>query len=167
MLGKGTHTRYNQVALVFIFSIYRAAGEKLCLHKREEVIIVRVRPFFWCLLLFTCFSVLVFAATFRAYAPAILHVHLEQQPPVSDAFTTLYLSLTDQDGLPIEQAQVLPSANMTNMVMVTHQVSVRSLGRGNYLAQLLLYMAGPWEIHIVAYADGFASVQQALFIQVQ
>ena len=128
---------------------------------------MRVRPLFWYLLVFTCISVLVFAATFKTHAPAIMHVHLEQQPPVSDAFTTLYLRLTDQDGLPIEQAQVLPSANMTNMEMVTHQVSVRSLGRGNYLAQLLLYMAGPWEIHIVAYADGFASLQQALFIQVQ
>jgi YtkA-like len=128
---------------------------------------VRVRPLFWCLLVFTCISALVFAATFKTHAPAILHVHLEQQPPVSDAFTTLYLRLTDQEGLPIEQAQVLVSANMTNMEMVTREVRVRNLGRGNYLAQLLLYMAGPWEIHIVAYANDFASSQQALFILVQ
>ena len=110
---------------------------------------------------------LVFAATIKMYAPAILHARVEQQLPVSNAYTTLSLRLTDQDGLPIQQAQLLVSANMTNMVMVTNEVSVRSLGDGNYQAQVFLYMAGPWEVHIVAHADDFAPSQQALILQVE
>lgn len=118
---------------------------------------MRVRPFFWCLLLFTCVIVLIFAANIKINVPAILPVHLEQQLPVSNAYTTLSLRLTDEDGFPIQQAQVQVSANMTNMEMVTHEVNIRSLGEGNYQAQVLLYMAGPWEINIVAHANDFAA----------
>ena len=128
---------------------------------------MRVRPFFWCLLVFSCVAVLVFAASVHPRASAIMHVQLEQQPPVTDALTILYVRLTDQNGVPIEQAQVVPSASMTNMEMVTNQVNVRSLERGNYLAQLYLYMPGPCEIRVVAYADGFDSLQQTLFVEVQ
>jgi hypothetical protein len=56
---------------------------------------------------------------------------------------------------------------MTNMQMVADQVSVKTLGQGNYLVQLHLYMAGPWEIRIVASIDGFDTVQQTLFVQVR
>jgi hypothetical protein len=58
---------------------------------------------------------------------------------------------------PIEQAQVLPNERMTIMGMVTNQIHVESLGHGTYIAQLQLYMAGPWEISIEAHADGFES----------
>jgi len=127
---------------------------------------MRIRPVFWYLFFFVCIGVLIFAASIKINVPAILHVHVEQQLPVSNTYTTLSLRLTDQEGLPIQQAQVLVSANMTNMEMVTNEVSIRSLGNGNYQAQLLLYMAGPWEVHVEAHANDFASSQQALFLQV-
>src|SRR5690348_803733 len=120
--------------------------------QEEEVITVRVRPFFWCLFVCSCFGVLVFAANVHPHAPAIMHMRLEQQPSVAEELTILSLRLSAQNGIPIEQAQVAPSASMTNMDMTTNQVSVRSLGHGNYLAQLYLYMAGPWEIRVGVFA---------------
>ena len=128
---------------------------------------MRVRPFFWYLLALSCMSVLILAASVHIHAPAIMQVRLEQQPPVASGLTTLELHLSDPQGLPIEQAQVIPSARMTNMEMVTNHKQVTSLGNGNYLAQLQLYMTGPWEISIEAHADGFESVQQTLLVQVQ
>jgi nitrogen fixation protein FixH len=128
---------------------------------------MRVRPFFWYLLALSCMSVLILATSVHIQAPAIMQVRLEQQPPVASGLTTLELHLSDPQGLPIEQAQVIPSARMTNMEMVTNHKQVTSLGNGNYLAQLQLYMTGPWEISIEAHADGFESVQQTLLVQVQ
>ncbi len=128
---------------------------------------MRVRPFFWCLLAVSCISVLIFAATIRTQAPAIMQVRIDQHQPVSTGIMTLELHLTDPQGLPIEQAQVISSARMTNMDMATNQIRIKQLGMGNYATQLQLYMAGPWEISIVAHADGFDDLQQTLFIQVQ
>jgi nitrogen fixation protein FixH len=128
---------------------------------------MRVRPFFWCLLALSCIGVLVFAATMRTHAPAIMRVQLDQQHPVASGITTLELHLTDSQGLPIEQAQVLPDARMTNMDMVTNQIRVEPLGQGNYMAQLQLYMAGPWEVSIEAHADGFEFLEQTLLVQVE
>ncbi|MGZ3642836.1 MAG: FixH family protein [Ktedonobacteraceae bacterium] len=128
---------------------------------------MRIRPFFWFLLAFSCAGVLIFAALLHTQAPAMMQVHLDQQHPVANAFTTLELHLTDSEGLPIEQAQVLPNAKMTNMSMVTNQIHVKSLGHGSYLAQLQLDMAGPWEISIEANADGFDTIAKNLFVQVE
>jgi nitrogen fixation protein FixH len=127
---------------------------------------MRVRPFFWVLLALSCSGVLIFAATLRTHAPAIMQVRLDQRPPVVGGVTTLELHLTDSQGLPIEQAQVLPNARMTNMDMVTNQIRVESLGQGNYMAQFQLYMAGPWVISIEAHADGFESLERTLLVQV-
>ena len=96
-----------------------------------------------------------------------MQVHIDQQRPVTSGFTTLELHLTDSQGMPIEQAQVLPNARMTNMSMVANQFHVESLGHGNYLAQLELGMAGPWEISIEAHADGFEPIAKNLFVQVE
>ena len=128
---------------------------------------MRVRPFFWFLLAFSCIGVLMFATLLHTQAPAMMRVQLDQQPPVASGFTTLALHLTDSQGLPIEQAQVLPNARMTNMSMVTNQIHVESLGHGNYVAQLQLGMAGPWEISIVAQAGGFEPIAKNLFVQVE
>lgn len=128
---------------------------------------MRVRPFFWFFLTFSCIGVLIFAALLHTQAPATMQVHLDQQHPVANAFTTLELHLTDSEGLPIEQAQVLPNAKMTNMHMVTNQIHVESLGHGIFLAQLELDMAGPWEISIEAHADGFEPIATNLFVQVE
>src|SRR5437899_11314152 len=97
---------------------------------------MRVRPFFWFFLALTCTSVLIFDALLHTQAPTIMRVQLDQQRPIASGFTTLELHLTDSQGLPIEQAQVLPKARMTNMGMATNQIRVESLGHGTYLAQL-------------------------------
>jgi hypothetical protein len=128
---------------------------------------MRVRPFFWFFLALTCTSVLIFAALLHTQAPTIMRVQLDQQRPVASGFTTLELHLTDSQGIPIEQAQVLPNARMTNMDMVSNLFRVEPLGHGNYIAQLQLYMAGPWEISIEAHADGFASTAQTLIVLVE
>ena len=128
---------------------------------------MRVRPIFWCILALSCIGVLLLAVTVRTHAPVIMHVRLEQPIPTSAGFTTLRLYLTDPQGLPIEQAHVVPSAWMTNMDMQTDQVSVRALGPGSYTAQLRLYMAGPWKIRIVAYAEDFDPLERTLLVQVQ
>jgi hypothetical protein len=128
---------------------------------------MRVRPIFWCFLALSCISVLIFAAVMREHSPAVIQVRIDQKAPVANGITTLELHLSDLQGLPIEQAQVSPSAKMTNMNMKTDRILVRPLGQGNYSLQLQLYMAGPWEIRIVAQADGFDSLQRTLFVQVE
>jgi hypothetical protein len=135
--------------------------------KEERRPVMRVRPFFWCVLALTCIGVLLFAATQRTHAPVRMQVHLIQQSPIAAGLTTIEMRLTDTQGLPIEQAQVMPSAQMTNMDMTTHNIRVESLGGGNYMAHLSLYMAGPWEIRIVAKASGFDPLQQVLLVEVQ
>ena len=127
---------------------------------------MRVRPVFWCLLALSCIGVLTFAALLHTQTPAVMRVHLDQQQPVTSGVATLELHLTDSQGLPIEQAQVLPVARMTNMNMAADHIRVTTLGQGNYMAQLNLYMAGPWEISIDAHADGFEPVVQTLVVQV-
>jgi YtkA-like len=127
---------------------------------------MRVRPVFWCLLALSCIGVLTFAALLHSQTPAIMRVRLDQQQPVTSGVTTLELHLTDSQGLPIEQAQVVPEARMTNMHMVTDHIRVSPLGQGKYLAQLNLYMAGPWQISISAHADGFEPMVQTLLVTV-
>src|SRR5258708_24396217 len=102
---------------------------------------MRIRLFFWGLLLLSCMSVLIFAPTLKTHAPAIMQVHIDQSPPVASKLTTLELHLTDPQGVPIEQAQVIPSAWMTNMDMETKQMRVVPLGRGNYATEVHLFMA--------------------------
>jgi nitrogen fixation protein FixH len=126
---------------------------------------MRVRPFFWCLLACTCVSVLIFAALVHPSAPATMQVQIEQ-PPRAVGFTTLELHLTDPQGLPIEEAQIVSSARMTNMEMITHESHVKEVGQGIYIAQLHLYMAGPWKITVMAQAEGFAPLQRVLLVQV-
>ena len=128
---------------------------------------MRVRPFFWFLLAFSCIGVLIVASLLHSQVPALMRVHLDQQYQTESGFTTLELHLTDSEGMPIEQAQVLPDARMTNMSMVTNHIHVESLGNGTYLAQLQLDMVGPWEISIQAHADGFEPISKNLFVQIE
>jgi len=109
--------------------------------------------------------VLIFAATVQTYAPALLQVHI-QQPPKANGFTTIELHLTDPDGLPIDQAQIASSAWMTNMNMITNEKHMQEIGQGKYIVQLHLYMAGPWEIKLMARAPGFIPQRQTLLVQV-
>jgi nitrogen fixation protein FixH len=127
---------------------------------------MRTRPVFWYILALACFGVLVFAATVRIYTPAVMQVRLDSTAPHAASFTTIELHLSDSEGLPIEQAQVMPSAHMTNMEMSTNTILVQPRGPGTYIVQLKLYMAGPWEIDISAHADGFVDSRQTLLVQV-
>ena len=127
---------------------------------------MRVRPFFWFLLATVCMGMLIFAANAQIHAPALLQVHIDQQQPTATAMTTLHLHLSDSQGLPIEEAQVLPNAYMTNMDMKTNEDYVRSIGQGDYNVQIHLYMAGPWAITIRAIADGFLPLQKTLLVHV-
>ena len=127
---------------------------------------MRVRPFFWLLLAASCIGVLFFSAAYKVHTPAVMQVHIDQQPPRSASITTLELSLTDPEGVPIEEAQVSSIARMTNMDMQTPPSIVTTPAKGRYLVQLHLSMAGPWEISITAQADGFTSLKHTMFVEV-
>jgi hypothetical protein len=127
---------------------------------------MRVRPIFWWLLTATCISVLLLAALHRPHVPAILQVHVDRQTLVSTGMTSLNLRLTDPQGVPIEQAVVIPGAYMTNMDMKANAHFVNTLGGGRYAVKLHLDMAGPWAIVIQAQADGFAPQQKTLYVEV-
>lgn len=125
---------------------------------------MRVRPFFWALLLTSCLSVLALALLYHPHVPTLLHV--ERQHLVSYGLSDVYLQLTDPDGLPISKAHIEPSAYMTNMDMVTDHSSTTEVGNGHYRVQLHLSMTGPWAITIHTEADGFLSQQHTLFVEV-
>jgi hypothetical protein len=127
---------------------------------------MRIRPVFWCILAFVCCALLIFAGLIQVHAHALMQVRLDKAVPVSAGYTTVDLHLSDPENIPIEEAQVIPTARMTNMAMTAISASVKTLGQGNYRVQLELSMAGPWEISIVARADGFDASQQTLLIQV-
>ncbi|HVB75738.1 MAG TPA: FixH family protein [Ktedonobacteraceae bacterium] len=127
---------------------------------------MRIRPVFWCILTFVCCALLLFAALIKIHMPAFMQVHVDRAMSVSAGYTTLELHLSDPQDIPIEQAQVIPTARMTNMPMNAISTSVKVLGQGNYRILFALSMGGPWEISIVAHADGFDDSQRALFIQI-
>ncbi len=127
---------------------------------------MRIRPVFWFLLAFACCSLLLFASALREHTPALLQVHVDKAVPVPVGYTVVDLHLSDSQNIPIEQAQIIPSARMTDMNMTALSSSVKSLGQGNYTIQFALSMGGPWRINIAAFADGFDTLQQSLLIQV-
>ena len=127
---------------------------------------MRVRPFFWLLLLISCTSILTFALVYQPHAPTFLQVHVVQEQFVANSPASLELNLTDPQGLPIEQAQVTPDAHMTNMDMVATESHVTELGHGRYKVNISLYMPGPWEITISTHATGFETQKRTLLVQV-
>ncbi len=126
---------------------------------------MRIRPFFYLLLALSCVSILTFAAFLHTNAPASSQVHLDQHP-TAHQITLLSLHLTDTQGLPIEQAQVISHANMPTMDMGEHLWSMQAVGQGNYRARLQFSMAGPWVITILIQAEGFAPLHQMLSVNV-
>ncbi len=127
---------------------------------------MRVRPFFWLLLLASCMSVLSFALLYQPHAPTFLQVRVVQQQLIANSPASLEVHLTDPQGLPIERAQVVPSARMTNMDMIAPDNHVVELGDGQYRVNIFLPMAGPWEITINTHANGFEPLQKILFVHV-
>jgi len=133
---------------------------------RKAELEMRVRPLFWIVFATICIGVLALASLVQPHVPASIQVRLGQQPPQADALTTVLVHITDLQGVPIEQARVLSRANMTNMDMQVVPSHVSEVAPGNYLAQLHLYMAGPWAITVSVQAEGFASLQQVVLVQV-
>ncbi|MBE3560935.1 MAG: FixH family protein [Ktedonobacteraceae bacterium] len=138
-------------------STYSGAGTGLTM---------QIRPVFWLLLLFSCASALIFWALYPPDVPAVLQVHVTQQRLDANGLTTLEIHLTDPQGIPLDHAQVVPSAYMTNMAMSGNDGAVHTLGAGKYQVQMFLYMEGPWAITISAQADGFLPQQQTLYVNV-
>ena len=127
---------------------------------------MRVRPFFWLLLIITCISIITFAFTFKTALPASIQVHLERSHPVAHTPTMLTVHLADPQGVPIDQAHAIVSTNMINMDMGDQQQPLTDTGQGNYETHFFPSMAGPWEVTILVHADGFAPIHQRLIIQV-
>jgi hypothetical protein len=127
---------------------------------------MRVRPFFWLLLIATCISVITFAAAFKTDLPASIQVHLEKSHPVAHTPTMLTIHIADHQGVPIDQAHAIVSTNMTDMDMGDQQQLLADTGQGNYVTHFFPSMAGPWVVTILVHADGFAPIRQQLFIQV-
>lgn len=127
---------------------------------------IRVRPIFWLLFALSCACVLLFAALVPSHAPALLQVHLDQPQPTASGITTVTLNLTDSQGLPIEQAHIVPDANMTNMQMGATESHVKEIGQGKYMVEFKLDMAGPWAITILTHASGFEAQSRTLQIEV-
>jgi hypothetical protein len=127
---------------------------------------MRVRPFFWFLFCFTCLGVLIFAIIYRPQIPAVLQVHIEHQHPTVGTMN-MQLHLADPQGIPIDAAQVVSSAHMTNMEMPKPYIHVEARGHGDYIVQLSLNMVGPWAITIKAIAQGYLPQQQTYYLQVE
>jgi hypothetical protein len=123
---------------------------------------MRVRSIFWLLFALSCTGVLIFATCMPTHAPASLQVHLDQPHPTAFSITTVTLKLTDPQGLPIEQAHVIPGANMTTMDMGKIKSEVQEMGSGKYVVRFQLNMAGPWAITLLTHASGFEPQSQTL-----
>ncbi len=127
---------------------------------------MRVRPIFWILLFSTCVGVLSFAFLYSPHIPARLQVRIVQNQLVANVPASLDLEITDPEGTPIDQAQIIPSAHMTNMIMQATDTHVQKLGHGRYKVDIHLSMSGPWAITIQTNIAGFTSQARTFFVNV-
>ena len=127
---------------------------------------MRVRPFFWIMLVTVCASILIFAANISVYKAVPLQARIEQVSASTASFAQVYLRLTDSEGLPVDQANVTPHAYMPDMAMAPPLTRVQALGQGLYRASLNLSMAGAWKIDIIARADGFDTMRQSITLDI-
>ncbi len=127
---------------------------------------MRIRPFFWLILVGSCIGVLVFALTVHPELSTVIHISLNSPQPSQKTATILTLHLTDVQGLPIEHAHVISSLTMTNMDMGTVEYTLQPVGRGYYETALRWSMTGPWVVNVIAHAEGFLSTTHTLFIDV-
>ncbi len=127
---------------------------------------IRIHPVWWILLIFCCGAVLAFAVCIPECVPAQMQTRLAQ-PVSSDGLAQVILKLADPQGLPIEEAQIKTHASMPMMPMQPPLVHITSVGRGVYLVQLHLTMAGQWLIAVSAQATGFSVPSKTLTIEVR
>lgn len=76
---------------------------------------MRIRPVFWFMLAFVCCALLLFASIIREHTPVLMQVRVDRAVPVAVGYTTVELHLSDPQDIPIEQAQLIPTARMTDM----------------------------------------------------
>lgn len=126
---------------------------------------MRVRPFFWGVLICACLGALLLAAIVPRQVPARLSVQLVQAPRL-DTPTTFLVEVTDVEGVMVNNAQIASRAWMTNMPMLTKHISTSPKGQGLYLVRINWPMVGPWMVSISMKADGFASLQHTLQVRV-
>lgn len=126
---------------------------------------MRVRPFFWGVLVCTCLGVLLLAAVVPRQVPAHLSLQLLQTPQL-DAPSSLLVEITDAEGVTVNNAQIVSRAWMTNMPMLIKHISTFPKGQGLYLVQINWPMVGPWMISVSMEVDGFAPLQRTLSIHV-
>lgn len=91
-----------------------------------------------------------------------MQAHIDQISITAAQMTEVRLHLSDSEGLPIDQARVIPSVSMLTMPMGTQRIRVQALGQGIYLAQIRFSMTGLWTIDLIAHADGFEAIQQSV-----
>jgi nitrogen fixation protein FixH len=127
---------------------------------------MRVRPFFWIFLATVCAGVLIFAAAISIYRLVPMVAHIEQVSTVATNHMIVRLSLTDPEGMPIDQAQVIPRTSMPAMRMGPQQIAIQPLGHGIYLTQISFSMLGAWKIDIIARADGFAPAHRSILVNI-
>jgi nitrogen fixation protein FixH len=125
---------------------------------------MRIRFFFWLVLVFTCVSVLTFAILFQRDIPALIQLSLDHPSPKVRQVVTLSLHLTDAGGIPINNASVISYTNMTTMDMQDKEHQLKSVGQGKYIAHLQFPMAGSWLIVTTVHAKGIVPVQRKLFL---
>lgn len=125
---------------------------------------MRVRFFFWLVLVLTCVSVLTFAVLFQKDVPALIQLSLDRPFPKVQQVVTLSLHLTDAEGFPVNNASIISHANMTTMDMQDKEHQFTSIGQGKYIAHLQFSMAGSWLITTTVHAKGIVPTQQKLFV---
>ena len=126
---------------------------------------MRVRALFWTVLGCVCLGILAFAVLRGSVVPLIVKMRLAL-PTSTAAMTTLFVSVTDTEGVPIDGARIQANAFMTNMRMSTDAVSITALAQGAYEVRLHLSMAGPWAIILSVRARGFVPFHHTLYVQV-
>src|SRR5258708_20932337 len=101
---------------------------------------MRIRPFFWILLVFVCIGTLTLAATVHVPLPAQLHVQLAQHPTPQTP-TTFLVHVTDPQGLAVQGAPISSQAWVNNTPMETGKNSTMPAGQGTLpVAFTILYV---------------------------
>lgn len=127
---------------------------------------MRVRPFFWLLLTAVCVSVLLFSATISANKTIPMHVHIHQISTPDEETALVLLHVADTEGIPIEEAHIIPDAYMPAMNMGPQSITIQALGQGLYLTRIHFSMGGSWQVDITALAKGFAKTQESIQLTV-
>jgi hypothetical protein len=125
---------------------------------------MRIRFFFWLVLVLTCVSVLTFALLLQRNIPALIQLSLDKPFPKVQQVVTLRLHLTDAEGVPINNASIISQTNMTTMDMKDKVHQLTSVGQGKYIAYLQFSMAGSWLIATTIHAKGIVPAQQKLYV---